>query len=96
MHEIVVQNQNSYYESLIFPAEIDTFLVNSWHHQGLKDIAKNIQIVAKSYDGLPEAVVMDTSIHSFMIAVQFHPERLPAENSIALTMRKGFFNSIFK
>lgn len=96
MHEIFVQNPNSYYESLIFPAEIDTFLVNSWHHQGLKDIAKNIQIVAKSFDGLPEAVVMDTSIHSFMIAVQFHPERLPAENSIALTMRKGFFNSIFK
>lgn len=96
MHEIVVQNQNSFYESLIFPTHSDTFLVNSWHHQGLKDIARNIKIVAKSFDGLPEAVVMDTSIHPFMIAVQFHPERLPAENSIARTMRKGFFNSIFK
>tara|TARA_B100000902_G_scaffold176715_1_gene170380 strand:+ start:241 stop:990 length:750 start_codon:yes stop_codon:yes gene_type:complete len=96
MHEIVVQNQNSYYESLIFPAYTDTFLVNSWHHQGLKFIANNIHIVAKSYDNLPEAAVMDSSIHSFMIAVQFHPERLDPENAISLTMRKGFFNAIFK
>ena len=96
MHEIVLSSEDNYYTNLIFPLHKDTFLVNSWHHQGLKDIAQNIKIIARSYDGLPEAAIMDTASHPFMIAVQFHPERLPAKNSIALTMRKGFFNSIFK
>ena len=53
-------------------------------------------IYLKSFDNLPEAAVMDSSIHSFMIAVQFHPERLDPENAISLTMRQGFFNAIFK
>ena len=95
MHEIALSGKNSYYNNLIFPLDKDTFLVNSWHHQGLKDIAENIHIIASSYDGLPEAAIMDTSIHPFMIAVQFHPERLGKENGIHQQMRSSFFNAIF-
>ena len=90
MHNIVVTDTCS----LIFPLGKDTFTVNSWHHQGLKDISSYLQIVAKSYDGLPEAVVMDKAFHPFMIAVQFHPERLGKEDPIHLQMRKSFFNAI--
>ena len=95
MHEIALSCKNNYYNNLIFPLHQDTFLVNSWHHQGLKNIAKNIHIIAKSYDGLPEAAVMDTSAHPFMIAVQFHPERLGKENGIHKQMRASFFNAIY-
>ena len=95
MHKIALSCENNYYTNLIFPLLQDTFLVNSWHHQGLKDIAKNIHIVAKSYDGLPEAAVVDTSAHPFMIAVQFHPERLGKENGIHKQMRASFFNAIY-
>ena len=35
---------NSTYKKFIFPSDLDTFLVNSWHHQGLKD-ASNINVV---------------------------------------------------
>jgi len=94
MHEIVLSSSNSYYNKLIFPSHNDTFLVNSWHHQGLKDIATHIHIIANSYDGLPEAAVMDTSVHPFMIAVQFHPERLGIENGIHQQMRSNFLNAI--
>ena len=94
MHEIVLSSGNSYYNKLIFPSHNDTFLVNSWHHQGLKDIATHIHIIANSYDGLPEAAVMDTSVHPFMIAVQFHPERLGIENGIHQQMRSNFLNAI--
>ena len=94
MHEIALSCENSYYNNLIFPLGKDTFLVNSWHHQGLKDIAENIYIIAKSYDGLPEAAIMDTSIHPFIIAVQFHPERLGKENPIHKQMRTSFFRAI--
>ena len=94
MHEISLSCSNPYYTNLIFPLYKDTFLVNSWHHQGLKDISKNLRIIARSYDGLPESTVMDTSVHPFMIAVQFHPERLGKDNAIHQTMKKSFFRAI--
>ncbi len=95
MHEIVLSSEDNYYNNLIFPLHKDTFLVNSWHHQGLKDIAQNIKIIARSYDGLPEAAIMDTASHPFMIAVQFHPERLGKDNGIHQQMRYSFFNAIY-
>ncbi|MEE2953889.1 MAG: gamma-glutamyl-gamma-aminobutyrate hydrolase family protein [Bacteroidota bacterium] len=95
MHEIAVSYENPYYTNLIFPLDKDTFLVNSWHHQGLKDIAPNIHIIARSYDGLPEAAIIDTVIHPFMIAVQFHPERLGSDNVIHKQMRSSFLNAIY-
>ena len=90
MHEIVVTDTCS----LIFPLEKDTFTVNSWHHQGLKDISEYLKVVAKSRDGLAEAVVMDKALHPFMIAVQFHPERLGKEDPIHLQMRNSFHKAI--
>ena len=39
---------------------------------------------------------MDKKVHPFMIAVQFHPERLGTENSIHKNMRKNFFDAIYK
>ncbi|MDC0204337.1 gamma-glutamyl-gamma-aminobutyrate hydrolase family protein [Flavobacteriales bacterium] len=95
MHEIALSCENPSYTNLIFPFNKDTFLVNSWHHQGLKDIAQNIKIIARSYDGLPEAAIMDTEIHPFMIAVQFHPERLGKDNGIHQQMRSSFFRAIY-
>ena len=96
MHEIALSCNNPYYTNLIFPLHKDTFLVNSWHHQGLKDISENLRIIARSYDGLPEATVMDTSVHPFMIAVQFHPERLGKDNGIHQQMLESFHNAMIK
>lgn len=90
MHEIALVDTCS----LIFPASIDTFMVNSWHHQALKMTPNHLKVVARSFDGLPEAIVMDTSAHPFMIAVQFHPERLGKNNGIHQTIRKSFFRAI--
>ena len=80
--------------SLIFPIGTDTFMVNSWHHQGLKDISANLRVIARSFDGLPEAVVMEKSTHPFMIAVQFHPERLGQDNLIHQKMRDSFYKAM--
>jgi len=94
MHSISIINQ-SQYRHYIFPAGKNSFIVNSWHHQGLKDISKNLHIIAVSNDGLPEAVVLDKSIHPFMIGVQFHPERLLEDSEIPHILKKNFFNHIF-
>ena len=82
--------------SLIFPNGTDTIMVNSWHHQGLKIMPNHLRVIARAFDGLPEAVVMDKSVHPFMIAVQFHPERLGKENVIHQTMKSSFYNEIRK
>ena len=100
MHDIVVTDNRYDNIRMIFPQDIDissreyVYTVNSWHHQGLKDIAEGIIVIAESYDGLPEAVIMDKNIHPFMIAVQFHPERLGKNNGIHKNMRARFFDAI--
>ena len=90
MHEIVIIDTCS----LIFPIETDTIMVNSWHHQGLKIIPNHLRVIARSFDGLPEAVVMDKPEHPFMIAVQFHPERLGKDNPIYQKMRDSFYKAM--
>ena len=91
-HEIALCDTST----LIFPIETDTIMVNSWHHQGLKIMPNHLRVIARSFDGLAEAVVMDKSIHPFMIAVQFHPERLGKDNIIHQTMRNNFFKEMKK
>ena len=91
-HEIVICDTST----LIFPIGVDTIIVNSWHHQGLKIIPNHLRVVARSFDGLPEAIVMDKSVHPFMIGVQFHPERLGNENLIHKTMKSSFYKQITK
>jgi putative glutamine amidotransferase len=49
-----------------------TLTVNSWHHQGAKEIPPQLKITAHAPDGLVEA--MELSEHPFGIAVQWHPE----------------------
>jgi putative glutamine amidotransferase len=49
----------------------DSLVVNSFHHQAVKDPAPGIRITARSDDGLVEAYETDQ-----VWAVQFHPEKL--------------------
>ena len=102
MHNIMVTNNNIDNISMIFPVngkvlpKKQFFKVNSWHHQGIKEIAENIIVIAESYDGLPEAVVINKKVHPFMIGVQFHPERLGKYNPIHVNMKDKFIQQIFK
>jgi putative glutamine amidotransferase len=51
--------------------------VNSTHHQAVGKIAESLTPVAKSNDGIIEAMELkDKSRLPFLISVQFHPERL--------------------
>jgi len=95
-HSIFLVDPQNTYNSLIFPKNdtSSSFIVNSWHHQGLNDLAKGVIVLARSNDMLPEAIVLDSNLHPFMIAVQFHPERLGGSNGISITMRDNFFKAI--
>jgi len=49
------------------------FVVNSSHHQAVKDLAPGFHVTARSMEGIVEAFTHDTLP---IFAVQFHPERL--------------------
>lgn len=52
--------------------EQNIILVNSYHHQGIKDLSDELECVAKSDDGLVEAAYMPK--REYVVAVQWHPE----------------------
>lgn len=53
--------------------ESDHCLVNSTHHQAVKDVAPGFRVSALSSDGVVEAIESEDRT---ILAVQFHPERL--------------------
>lgn len=52
----------------------DMVAVNSFHHQGLQDLAEPLRINAIAEDGLVEAVDLPTA--SWVLGVQWHPEMM--------------------
>lgn len=46
--------------------------VNSHHHQGLRDVATELQVIARAGDGVIEAVLHTSQ--SWVLGVQWHPE----------------------
>ena len=54
---------------------VDELATNSYHHQGLKDIAPNGTVTGMSVDGNVEVVEFSGG-HPFTIGVQWHPEMM--------------------
>ncbi len=50
-------------------------LVNSWHHQAVREPAPALRVTARAEDGLIEGLELPD--HPFALAVQWHPEWLP-------------------
>ncbi|NLA16312.1 MAG: gamma-glutamyl-gamma-aminobutyrate hydrolase family protein [Bacteroidales bacterium] len=60
----------------------NTFRVNSYHHQAVKDLAPGFIISAYAKDGVPEAIEMMGNPH--VLGVQFHPEGPVSQGDHAL------------
>lgn len=69
-HNVTLADKNVL-NKIGFSAE--SFIVNSYHHQSLKDLADGYEAVAFSDDGLIEAVYMPS--RRFVAGVQWHPEK---------------------
>jgi len=63
-------------------------LVNSLHHQGIKELGQNLISTARSSDGLIEALELVGD--RFVVAVQWHPEIMSTRCEIAASIFKGF------
>ena len=49
-------------------------IVNSLHHQAIKELAPGLQVVATSPDGVIEAI--ESTDDTFLLGIQCHPEML--------------------
>ena len=78
----------------IFGAE--EILVNSHHHQAVKDVAEGLRITARAADGVVEA--FEKPDHPYFVAVQWHPERLVEreENAAHRNLFKTFVDACRK
>jgi len=72
-HEVQVDEDTRLAEILGEPI----IKVNSWHHQGVKDIPPILKVTAHAPDGLVEG--MEIPAHPYAIAVQWHPEWMPED-----------------
>jgi len=65
------------------------FLVNSNHHQAVDTLGKNLRIVARSADGVVEAIET-TDPQRFLIGVQWHPERMVPDDTRQKKLLQAF------
>lgn len=61
-------------------------MVNSIHHQGIRELAGNLTASAIAPDGVIEAIELNG--HPFGLGVQWHPECLPEDPSMSSLFRQ--------
>jgi gamma-glutamyl-gamma-aminobutyrate hydrolase PuuD len=69
-----------------------TLLVNSYHHQGIRDLARRFKPMAYAEDGLVEAYYDPNAI--FLVGLQFHPERMLEEAAGNWRIWKAFGSAV--
>jgi len=69
---------------------VESATVNSYHHQGIGDVAPGFRVSARSPDGIVEAI--ERPDHPFFIGVHWHPERLAASETTRKLLR-GFVDA---
>lgn len=73
-------------------------VVNTNHHQGVEKLAPPLLITGRSHDGFVEVIQWaDTTDKSWLLGVQWHPERLNYEqNPFSLKIGKAFIEAVKK
>lgn len=75
-------------------AGADSGMVTSSHHQAIEKTAPGLRIVARSNDSIIESVEWaDPSGKSFLMAVQWHPERMDVSSPFSLPLVKDFLKA---
>lgn len=74
--------------------DIEGDLSNSAHHQAIKKLGKGLKASAYSDDNLIEAIEFENPEDQFMIAVQWHPERMEnMESPLSKNIKKAFLQA---
>jgi len=68
--------------------------VNSYHHQGIRDLAPRFKPMAYAKDGLVEGYYDPKT--DFLVGLQFHPERLLEEPAGNWRIWKAFGSAVHR
>ena len=64
---------------------------NSNHHQGIRRLGTGISAIARTDEGLIEAIEYeDREDMPFFLGVQWHPERMETDNPLSLPIATNF------
>ncbi|MDM8534388.1 gamma-glutamyl-gamma-aminobutyrate hydrolase family protein [Clostridiaceae bacterium HSG29] len=90
IHEIEIDENSILFE--IYNKK--TIMVNSFHHQSIKDIGDSLKVIAKSEDGIIEAIINEKE--GFILGLQFHPEMMFENDEEQLKIFKHFIKKTKK
>lgn len=89
-HKINVIDGTPLY-NLVNKAEIH---INTFHHQGIKDLGRLLEVMAVADDGIIEAYYMPS--YRFLRAYQWHPERMVDTDEACVSIFKEFVSECGK
>ncbi len=68
--------------------------VNSSHHQSINELGKELKINSLAMDGTIEGIERSENVKSFLLAVQWHPERMiDKESAFSENIRVSFLEA---
>lgn len=75
--------------------ESKEYNVNSFHHQIIKKLANDFEVVAKANDDVIEAIFYDKDEH-FILALQWHPEMMFSNDENARKIFRKFAQKVYE
>lgn len=86
-HSIVIETKSLLHKL----TRIDESIVNSAHHQSIKNLPSNIIASSRAQDGVIESVEWaDPTGKPFFMGVQWHPERMDYSSPCSFSIRNHF------
>lgn len=92
---LAMRHENNYHKVVIAEnrfLEPGTFSVNSSHHQAVKRLGDGLSTLAYAEDGIIEAFCGDG--RTFLLGVQWHPERMP-DDALSARIFRIFIEATF-
>lgn len=89
VHSVAIEKDSPLYELL----KKQHISVNSYHHQGIKEIGKKLKIMAVSEDGLVEGLYRPDS--RFIWGIQWHPEFIYNKDKDQFKIFEAFISACY-
>ncbi len=84
-HEVAVEAPDSRVAEIVGCRKV---MVNSFHHQAVRDVAPGLRVVARAVDGVIEALERPEA--RWCVLVQWHPEHMVADHDHARRLFEAF------
>ncbi len=92
-HRIKIQKNSMLYRLV----SLNEGVVNSNHHQAIGKLSDELMVTSLTDDGIIESVEWKDKVNKpFLLAVQWHPERLDRNIPFSLAIGEAFLDNVYK